>query len=142
VPKGLFSAAIVLLLTLVALVVYVTRIDVPGFAGYWNLLYIGALNVILAVFVFRALNSPKTDPYQANEDREERMAGHVRLALWTSVALSSFLMLTFSLQALDLGAYIPIAMSFYFQLLALLVFRDTRLDDVNFEVYRDDPATA
>ena len=47
-----------------------------------------------------------------------------------------------SLKALGLDDFTPIATSLYYQLLALMSFREYRIDDVNFEVYREDPVAA
>ena len=50
-----------------------------------------------------------------------------------------FLALVIGLAAFELRDLQPIVMSLYFQGLALLSHRSFRIDDVDFEVYREDP---
>ena len=40
---------------------------------------------------------------------------------------------------MGLDDFTPIATSIYYQLLALMSFREFRIDDVNYGVYREDP---
>lgn len=141
IPSGLLGAAIVLYMALIVLVAYVDQFDYPWFGGYWNVVSVGAMNAFLAGFVVLTFHGRKIDPYQTGEDRVRQMAGQIRVALWASVTLSTFVMLAISLRALDLTDYIPIAMSVYFQILVLLVFQDLRVDELDFEVYRDEPGS-
>ena len=55
---------------------------------------------------------------------------------------TGFVALSIGLAAFELRHLQPISLSLYFQVLAVITFRATRIDDVNFEVYREDPLTA
>ena len=50
--------------------------------------------------------------------------------------------LSIVLSALDLRAFSPAAQSLYFQIITIAAFRGFRIDNVNFEVYREEPAAA
>ena len=67
------------------------------------------------------------------------MEATANMLLWTSIAVTLFIALNVILRAFDLSDLVPVSMSLYFQLLALLSFREFRIDNVNFEVYREDP---
>ncbi len=139
VSPTLLGAAILLNVAFVVLIVYVRQFEFPWFGGYWNLVGVTAINLVFAGVVFRSVYGKRKDPYQAHEDRTRQMEATANMVLFTSIAATLFIALNVILRAFDLHDLVPVSLSLYFQLLALLSFREFRIDNVNFEVYREDP---
>ncbi len=123
-------------------VLLVGRHDYPWFGGNLNIVFMTGMNLFLAGVVLFALRGKRKDPYQDPADRERLMGIAVRNAVWTSIIATGFVALQIGLGALDLASLKPIALSLYFQVLALLSFRGFDIEQVNFEVYREDPVPA
>ena len=50
-----------------------------------------------------------------------------------------FITIDVTLHAFELQHLIPLSLSLYFQLVAVIGFREFRIDNVNFEVYKEEP---
>ncbi len=84
----------------------------------------------------------KKDPYQAYEDRIRQIELNVKLMVYSSIIGTLFVAIVIVLHAFDFEPLIPVSLSLYCQLLAVLSFRAFRIDNVNFEVYKEDPVVA
>ncbi len=134
--------ALVVYVAFVALIVYVDQFDFPWFGGYWNILGITVLYLLFAGTIIQSLYGKKKDPYQANEDRIRLIGLTVKLMAYSSIIGTLFVAMAIVLHALDFETLIPVAFSLYCQFLAVLSFRAFRIDNVNFEVYKEDPVVA
>jgi len=123
----------------VLLILYVRKFAFPWFGGYSNIVCITVANLLFAGVIARNLYGKRKDPYQAYEDRVRQIGVTIRGLVWTSILATGFVALSIGLAAFELRHLQPISLSLYFQVLALITFRATRIDDVNFEVYREDP---
>jgi hypothetical protein len=136
------AIALVVYVAFVGLIVYVSQFDFPWFGGYWNIVGITVLYLFLAGTIVQILYGKKKDPYQTHDDRIRQIDLNVKLMVYSSIIGTLFVGIAIGLHAFDFEALIPVALSLYCQILALLSFRTLRIDNVNFEVYKEDPVVA
>ncbi len=139
VSPAVLGLAIFVYVAFVLVIVYVRQFEFPWFGGYSNIVGITVANLVFAGVIVHNLYGKKKDPYQAYEDRARQIGVTIRGLVWTSILATAFVALSIGLAAFDLRHLQPITLSLYFQVLAVITFRATRIDDVNFEVYREDP---
>ncbi len=142
VSPTLVGAAAVVFAAFVLLILYVNQFDFPWFGGYLNIVAIAAANLLFAAIIYKSLYGKKKDPYKTHEDRIREIELTVGALVWTSIVATLFVSIAVLLRAAGLPDAIPVAMSLYFQVLAVVSFRAFRIDQVNFEVYKDDPVVA
>lgn len=126
----------------IALVLYIRRDPFSGFAGYWNIALITALNLLFAGIVFRTLYGKKVDPHRTYVDRLREMQLNVKIMAFASIAGTLSIALGLVLPAFDLRHLTDIFSSLYIQVLIVLLVRVFRTDDMNYEVYKEDPVVA
>ena len=72
-----------------------------------------------------------------------RVPGEIGIAstalVFISIVATAFIAVSVILRAVELPLLVPIATSLFFQLAALISFRGFRIDNVDFEVYREEP---
>ena len=130
--------------TYVVFIVFIVYVDQFGFAwfgGYTNIAVATAMNLMFAGVVLKYLYGRNQNPLQAYEDRIRRIEVVSKTMLFLSIGATLFIMLSITLAALDARDLQPIAQSLYFQLLAVASFQSYRIDDTNFDAYKDDPLT-
>ncbi len=66
----------------------------------------------------------------------------MKMLVFFSIMGTLFVTIAIALHALDLQNLIPISISLYFQLVAIIGFRAFRIDNINFEVYKENPLVA
>ncbi len=140
VSPPVFALAVGTYIAFVLFIVYVRQFHFPWFGGYWNIVGITAANLFFAVIAAHALYGKRKDPYQDHEDRLRQIGIVVRSLVWVSIFATAFVALSIALSAFELRHIEPIFMSLYFQVIAGVSLRSTRIDDINFEVYREEPA--
>ncbi len=64
-----FALIAITLLGYIGTVVYMAQNPFPGFAGYWNILFVIGLNVFFLVLIQTQIRGRKTDPHQSHHDR-------------------------------------------------------------------------
>ncbi len=142
VSPAMVGLAIVVYLAFIWLVLYIRQFEFPWFGGYWNIFGVTAINLLFAGIIIQNLYGKKKDPYQAHEDRIRHIELSVKILICSSIAATVFVATAIIVKALDLGYLQPISFSVYCQLLAIMSFRAFRIDNVNFEVYKEDPLVA
>ncbi len=142
VPPLLGGAALITYLAFVFFVFYVQQFDFPWFGGYWNVVGVTFMNLCFGAILLWSVYGRKLNPHQAYEDRVAQITKLVRILLFISIAATVFVALTVTLAAWELRNLQPIAVSLYFQLLAVISFQAYRIDQANFEVYKEDPLSA
>jgi hypothetical protein len=142
VSPSLFGLAVFVYFAFILFVAYVRQFDFPWFGGYMNVIVITAGNLFFLVIAIRQVYGKKKDPYQDYEDRKRQIEFSLRTALLVSIAVTVYTALGVTLKAFGLDSLTPIITSLYYQLLAVVSFREFRIDNVNFDVYREDRAAA
>lgn len=105
----------------------------PG--GYWNVFGVTVMNAVCVIMAFRSVYGRKKDPYLAERDRLVQIGLTVKLAVFMSIAGTTFLVITMGLQRMQDGLA-DIAASLFYQAIILANLHATRVDKVDFEVYR------
>ena len=142
VSPTLVGVAILTYITLLLLILYIRQNPFPGFAGYVNIFAVTALNMALAAIGYAAIFAHRRDPHQAYEDRLRQIELVVKTIVLTSIVANTFLAMTFVLPALGLRDFTDMFSMLYYQLCAVISFRAFRIDNINFEVYKEDPSVA
>lgn len=102
-------------------------------------------NLLLAAVGAWLLYGKKLNPHQTADERIRLIKTNLHSFLYLSMALSVFWMTQALDDVFDLDFLDATIMSLYFQLIVFLsighVLRNMRLEDMNFDVYRNSPAT-
>ncbi len=144
ISPAFIGIAIFTYIAFILLVLYIRQDPFPGFGGYWNIFVVTGMNLFIAVIMVKTLYGKRRDPYQANEDRLWQIELLVKFLVFISIAATTFLAITLVLSALDLRNLTDMFMSLYFQLIIaasfrILLIKTSRIDYINFEVYKDEP---
>ena len=154
-PRRLFdfvSPRIVGMAVALYLAAILLDLYIHGFAVEWGhytiqrTLVMSISNFFLIVIASWHLYGRKLDPHQSFEDRAKQISAILRSMLFVSMALSIYLMTAavddvFNLDFLDASL-----LSLYFQIIAFLsighMIRSLKIEDIDFEVYKNDTAVA
>jgi hypothetical protein len=142
ISPALLGVAVGAFAAFVGLIVHLKQFDYPWFGGYANLVGIAVLNVFFAAIFYHGLYGKSKDPYESTEARMQRLRLTGRVLVLTSIVATVYVSMSIILRTFEMPGLLPIMQSLYFQLLALLTLHGFRVKDVDFEVYREDPATA
>jgi len=136
----MIGTAVLVYLAFIVFVLYIRQFEFPWFGGYENIVVVSVMNIFFTGIVFWNMYGKKLDPYQAYEDRKRQTALIVKKMAFMSIAATTFIAIDVFLASLDLRHLQPTAMSLYFQLIAVISLRTLRIDNINFEVYKEDPS--
>ncbi|MGJ8663497.1 MAG: hypothetical protein ACSHWU_07595 [Marinicella sp.] len=138
VPKQLLIATFVTFISYAMVVIYIQQNPFPGFAGYWNILYVFLLNIFYIFMIHRILSGRKMDPHQAQEDRLNHTRLIAKILIMGAILCNLFLTISMVLSVLDLRHIGDIIQSLYFQLVALMMSQTSTYEPNNYDVYRAD----
>ncbi len=138
VSPTMLGIAVFVYFAFVLLILYIRQFDYPWFGGYGNIFGVTALNLVFAGAVIRILYGKRKDPYQAYEDRRREIAVTTDIMFFSSIGATAFIALNVILRALDLHDLTPLLQSLYFQLIAMICLRAFRIENVDFEVYKEE----
>jgi len=103
-----------------------------------------AMNALFAFISRFNINGQKQDPYLSSKDRNKQIRLNIRSLVIVSIAASAFIMAEKSIAIFDLLYLKPSMLSFYFQLIAWIslgsLLNNMDLEDINFDVYKEDAA--
>ncbi len=138
VSPTIFGLAVVLYLTAVLLDVFAHRSD--GLAMWLT----GGILFMAAVGAWN-LYGRKMNPHQAIDDRAKQIAANLNSLLYISMVMSAFFIMAVADEIFDLDFLDAILMSVYFQVIMILsighVLRNLKLEDIDFDVYKNRTAT-
>jgi hypothetical protein len=143
-PK-LFFLALTLFFAAVVFDFYVRDFDFSiGLVSIQRTLVLACTNLLLVALGAWLMYGKKLNPHQSADDRFRHIGVSLHSFVYVSMALSVFWMTQAADDLVDLAFLDATIMSVYFQVIALLsigtLLRNMKLEDVNFEVYRDSPA--
>ncbi len=134
--------ALVVYIAFILFIIYVEQFDFPWFGGYLNVAGITAVNLFFAGIILWNMYGKKKDPYQSYDDRNNQI-GHIsRQMIFLSIAVTLFISLEIILAGVEMRHIQPLTTSIYFQLLAAISLRTLRIENMNFEVYKEGKAAA
>ena len=154
-PRRLFDfispvyVAAAVLLYVVWLAVYLGGQD-PGSPWqaevYATLMLISGINLLYMGLIARFLYGRKLDPHQAYGDQLKHMESVVKVAVFSSIGISIFLIATQAVDRYGLEILDPPLVSLYVQLCAIfaigLSMRTNALEGTDFSVYKSDGSAA
>jgi len=138
ISPAIFTIAAITYIAFVLLVVYINQFGFPWFGGYTNIVMVTAMNVFFLGVMLWHMYGKKLNPHQAYEDRVRQIKTVAKVLTLTSIAATLFGALSISLSAFEIRHFLPVFMSMYFQLLAVIGLQAYRIDHTNFEVYKED----
>lgn len=140
-PTQLVVAA----LTNVAFIAFVLydyrRFELPWFKTAGVIASVAFVLLVFSVSIGIALRAPKPDPYQAHQDRSNMIGQVVKQALAFSIAYPVLLTVWLTIRIFDPDLLEPVIASLYCQGIALALLWPSyshRVDEVDFDVYRED----
>lgn len=141
-PK-VFGLAVFLFLATIIFDLYVHEFVYDwGHDTYQRAMVMTATNLFLAAIGAWNLYGRKLDPHQALGDRSKQIAVQLKSMVYVSMALSVFFMTQAADDVFDLDFLDATLMSLYFQVIVFFsighVLRNLKLEDIDFEVYKDD----
>jgi len=112
---------------------------------YATLILITGMNVAYAGWIARMMYGKKLDPYKAQADQLKQIGVTVKTLVFSSIGISIFLMLSQAADQYNFEVFDPPLASLYMQLCMVLslgiAMKMQDLDDIDFDVYRDDTAS-
>ncbi len=91
-----------------------------------------------------SLHGRNKDPYQTSEDRDRKIAASLKSMVSVSMAMSVFFMTVAADDVYDMDYLDAVLMSAYFQVIVFLslghMLRSVKLEDIDFDVYKNDVA--
>ncbi len=140
ISPALIGAAVIIYALFVALVIYMRQFDYPWFGGYANIAGVTIVNLLFAGMLFWKMYGKKQDPYQADGTRKEEIRLVAKQMVFTSIAVTIHIAMSILLAAFELRHLQSVAQIVYFQLIAIVGFQMLRVDQIDFEVYKSEPA--
>jgi MFS family permease len=117
------------------------RFELPAFKVVGVIASVALALLVFTVSVGIALRGPKTDPYQAHQDRSNMITQVVKQALALCIAYPVLLTAWLTIRIFDPDLLEPVIASLYCQGIALALLWPSysyRVDKVDFDVYRQD----
>lgn len=139
VSPTLFGIAVFTYIAFLFLVIYLNQFGYDWFGGYWNIFGMTIMNIFFAIVLLWHIYGKKLNPHQSYDDRMSQTKTIAKIMLYTSIVATVFIAVSISLSALEVRHLLPIFLSMYFQLLAIIGFQAYRIDHTNFEVYKEEP---
>lgn len=136
-----FALIIVTLLGYIATVVYMAQNPFPGFAGYWNILFVIGLNVFFLVLIQTQIKGRKTDPHQSHHDRIQQQRLICQLLVLGWVLANLFLTINMWLAKLDMRDWNLVVQSLYFTTIALIMSQTNVQEPDDYSVYQTEQPT-
>ena len=116
---------------------------IPGDNGFIMMTTLIGVHVYFVALVAWQMYGKKLNPYQASKDRLRGMEVVVKSAVYTSIGISIFFLSLAVVKQYNLNYLEPLLMSVYFQALAVFglgtMFRIFQIEDLDFDVYKEDP---
>ncbi len=142
VPPALLAVTVTCYLGAVLLDLYVHDFVIQwGHDTMERAIVLTATNLLFVAMGAWLLYGRKLDPHQAHGDRVRQMSVQLHSFLYVSIVVSMFFMAQAVDDVYDLAFLDATLLSVYFQLIAYLsighLLRSIRLEEINFDVYKD-----
>ena len=125
-------------LSFIGIVEYFVRHPFEHFGGYHNLLGLVFIDVFMFSILAWNIYSKNKNPHLSNKDHRMQLEKIAKIMVLTIVMVTIFTISELIMSATGTRGHIDVLMSVYFLLLAFVGMSAYRLDNFNFEVYRED----
>lgn len=122
----------------VIFILYFKRFDYPWFGGNLNIVSITGAYLFFSVIAVWNMFGKKLDPYQSHEDRRQQISLIVKQLALISIGMTLYSIFTILAHTFEIRYLGSIFMSIYFQILAVLTFQAIQIENINFDVYKED----
>ena len=103
------------------------------------------MHIYFATLVVWVMYGKKINPLQTAKERELYIGSVIRMTVYVSIAANCFMIIYGALQLYQLDLWEPVALSVYFQVCICLglgtMLRTNKIENINFEVYRENKIT-
>ena len=145
VSPALLGIAVLIFAGAILFDLYVHDFDVSwGHDTVQRALVMAGTNGFLVLVGAWHLYGRKQDPHQSPEDRAHKVAANLKVGLYVSIVLSTFIAVTAADDIYKLDFIDATLISVYFQAISLLslgyMLRSIKPEDINFNVYKSDTA--
>lgn len=130
------ASILISLLSYIATVVFMAQNPFPGFAGYWNILFVLGLNVFFLVLIQFQISKRKTDPHQSQHDRVQQQRLICQLLILGWVLANLFLTINMWLAKLEMRDWNLVVQSLYFTTIALIMSQTNVQEPDDYSVYQ------
>jgi len=134
----LFGLVVFVYAAFVGFIIYFERFNYPWFAGFLNIVIITGTNLLFIGIAAWNMFGKKLDPYQSFEDRRRQISLSVKQLAIVSIGMTIYVAFTIVAHAYELRHLSSTFMSIYFQILVWIGLRTIQIDNINFEVYKED----
>jgi MFS family permease len=141
VSPAMLVAAVLVNVAYIAFVLYYRRFGFEWFTAAGNIAIVAVMFVFLSAVIGFALRAPKSDHYQAYEDRLDLLRLMVRQMVAFVIAMPLLTAIWLIIKLYDPEFLEPVIASLHVQIAALVLLWPVfsyRLDKVDFDVYRSD----
>ena len=122
----------------VVFIIYFNQLDYPWFGGYTNIWIISGGNIFFIGLIAWNLYGKKLDPYLRAEDRRKQLSLTIKQLATISIMMTIYAAFNIVAHAFELRHFTSTFMSIYFQLIGFISLNTLQLDDINFDVYKED----
>ncbi|MFC1493633.1 hypothetical protein ACFL6O_06680 [candidate division KSB1 bacterium] len=123
-------------------VIYIVQIDDKWYDSFHYIIGFTAIYLIFSFRIYRFVYGKRIDPYQADEDRIRQIGLIVKVFVYASMVVTLYITLSIALEFAEIRNLGPVIWSLYLQVMAMIPFKTPSIDNINFEVYRDDTSSS
>lgn len=109
---------------------------------YATVILMTVMNLFMVAVAVISIRGVKIDPHQAYKDQLKQIETTVRIIVFASIMMYSFLILMDASDRYQWEVFDPVFASLYFQLIIIfglgMRFRKSRVEDMDFSVYKED----
>lgn len=143
VSPAIVGIAIIMWIAFTVFVLFMYQTDIyVGNAAINKIVSVAVCNLAFAGIIYWNMYGKKLNPHQSHRDRMRLIELTIKQLIFMSIALIAYLTLDTIIDYLGLSNLVPIFMSLYLQLLAIIAFwglHSFKMENVDFEVYKEDP---
>ena len=136
------SGAVVTYIAFIVVVYIINQNPFDGFAGYVNVAGVTGLNLFFAAIAAKQIYAKNADPHQDSADRDRQISLITNIMVFSSIAATVSITVHFVLASMDLRHLNDVAQCIYFQLIMLVLVYNNSFEQSNYEVYKQDVASA
>ena len=116
---------------------YFNQHQFDGFGGYENLAILVFIDVFMLGIYSWNVYGKRKDPHLSSQDREKHNRKIAKIVVLTIVLVTMFASLNLIMSATDSRYFYDSALCIYFLILTMISLRSYRIDNVNFDVYKE-----
>ncbi|MBT3500963.1 MAG: hypothetical protein HOB40_10695 [Candidatus Marinimicrobia bacterium] len=134
----LLGVVIFVYVSFVVFILYFNRFEYPWFGGYLNIVIISGGNLFFSGIAAWNMFGKKLDPYQSYEDRRRKISLIVKQMAYISIGVTVYGAFSIIAHTFEIRHFNSTFMSIYCQLIALVAFQALQIDNINFDVYKEE----